>query len=259
MRLLALDLECVADADAGRRVFGLTGSDADIRSAMRAKRLEDTEGRSDFVKPAFWQIVAVGMVGLDTTSGAARMHSEAGTTETLALTLVNRWLAKQPRLVTWSGNGFDLAVLRYRAMLHGVSLDGLYGPAGQKSFDSYLYRYGESHIDLMDVLTGYGASTSLKLAEAARLLGLPAKTVTDGSGVEELVEAQDWPSLKTYVLEDALITALLYLRWELTRGRLVQGQFNAALDSFLEAVGPDQFAVRVAIDAWRFGSVPVPA
>jgi len=43
-----------------------------------------------------------------------------------------------------NGNSFDLPVLRYRAMVHGVSAPGL-------SARPYFYRYSEDAVDLCDV------------------------------------------------------------------------------------------------------------
>ena len=63
----------------------------------------------------------------------------------------------KPRLVSFNGRGFDLPVLKYRAMVHGVSVSWLYG-AGDK-WNSYQNRYSTDwHCDLLDVLSDYGTS-----------------------------------------------------------------------------------------------------
>jgi hypothetical protein len=76
-----------------------------------------------------------------------------------------------PILVTFGGNGFDLPLLRYRAFALGVPLPGLHG-AGHRN---YWHRFGSDHIDLCDVLSGYGGSTKPSLAEMAALANIPVK------------------------------------------------------------------------------------
>ena len=38
---------------------------------------------------------------------------------------------RSPRLVSWNGGGFDLPVIRYRAMLHGVAAPEFYRLDGE--------------------------------------------------------------------------------------------------------------------------------
>jgi 3'-5' exonuclease len=63
-----------------------------------------------------------------------------------------------PQLVTFNGNCFDLPVLRYRAMVHGVSAPGL-------STRPYFHRYTEDAVDLCDALSSFspgGKSSRLR-------------------------------------------------------------------------------------------------
>ena len=69
-----------------------------------------------------------------------------------------------PILVTFGGNGFDLPLLRYRAFALGIPVPGLHG-GGHRN---YWHRFGSDHIDLCDVLSGYGSSTKPSLAEWRR-------------------------------------------------------------------------------------------
>ena len=58
--------------------------------------------------------------------------------------------ALSPQLVTFNGSSFDLPVLRYRAMVHGVAAPGL-------SVRQYFHRYTEDAIDLCDVLSSFSS------------------------------------------------------------------------------------------------------
>lgn len=51
----------------------------------------------------------------------------------------------RPQMVTFNGCSFDLPVLRYRAMIHGLSAPGL-------SNRAYYHRFTEDAVDLCDVL-----------------------------------------------------------------------------------------------------------
>ncbi|WP_268869405.1 3'-5' exonuclease [Rickettsiella massiliensis] len=61
-----------------------------------------------------------------------------------------------PSLVSWNGSGFDLPVLHYRALLHGISSPSYWntGEQGDTRFrwNNYLNRYHTRHTDLMDIL-----------------------------------------------------------------------------------------------------------
>ena len=88
--------------------------------------------------------------------------------------------------MSWNGGGFDLPVLNYRALIHGVTA-AKYWDWGDDDrefkFNSYLGRYHTRHLDLMDVLAMYQPRASAGLDAMARLCGFPGKLGMDGSEV----------------------------------------------------------------------------
>jgi 3'-5' exonuclease len=86
-----------------------------------------------------------------------------------------------PRLVTFNGDSFDLPVLRYRAMVHGVSAPGL-------SARPYFHRYTDDAVDLCDVFSSFSPQGKATLHEISRVMGLPGKPKGfDGGEVEALL------------------------------------------------------------------------
>jgi DNA polymerase elongation subunit (family B) len=97
-----------------------------------------------------------------------------------------------PQLVSWNGGGFDLPVLHYRGMLHGVSAprywdlgDGDYADSRDFKWNNYISRYHTRHLDLMDLLALYQPRANAPLDDLAKLMGFPGKLGMDGSKVWE--------------------------------------------------------------------------
>ncbi|MGD9882674.1 MAG: ribonuclease H-like domain-containing protein [Reyranella sp.] len=139
-----------------------------------------------------------------------------------------------PVLVSFNGGGFDLPVLRYRAMALGVTAPALFGRYGR----DYWYRYGRDHFDLCDLVSGFGASSRPSLNEMAALLDVPSKLQgMEGSQVEAFVQAGRLDDVASYCLGDVITTFRLLLRFALVRGELdarTLGESEASLDLAVE-------------------------
>jgi len=123
-------------------------------------------------------------------------------------------------MVTFNGHSFDLTVLRYRAMIHGLSAPGL-------NSRSYYHRFTDDHVDLCDVLSSYSYGARAKLDEISRVMGLPGKPDgIDGSQVQAYYEAGRINEIADYCLSDVTSTYRIWLRYELFRGRLTREEFE---------------------------------
>lgn len=135
-----------------------------------------------------------------------------------------------PQLVTFNGNSFDLPVLRYRAMVHGVAAPGLRKRA-------YFNRYSDDAIDLCDVLGSFTARAKVTLDELSKILGLPGKPEgIDGSKVGNYVRAGRIQEVANYCECDVVSTFRIWLRYEVFRGALSAVDFassEAQLDDFV--------------------------
>src|SRR5205807_5360984 len=89
----------------------------------------------------------------------------------------------KPQLVSWNGSGFDLPVLHYRALLHGVTAT-TYWEVGENQqhfkWNNYLSRFHYRHIDLMDLIAGYQNKAFAPLDDISTLLGFPGKMGMSG-------------------------------------------------------------------------------
>jgi predicted PolB exonuclease-like 3'-5' exonuclease len=152
----------------------------------------------------------------------------------LISTFVARIAELSPQLVTFNGSSFDLPILRYRAMVHGVAAPGLASRA-------YFNRYTEDAIDLCDVLSSFSSQGKATLHELCRVMGLPGKPDgISGSEVEKYYRDRHIREIAEYCESDVLNTYRVWLRYELFRGLLSEAQFQASeagLVDFIKARG----------------------
>lgn len=128
-----------------------------------------------------------------------------------------------PVIVSWNGSGFDLPVIHYRSLIHGVVAQRYWenGDDDQSfRWNNYLSRFHSRHTDLMDVLSGYITTARAPLNEIATILGFPGKMGMSGEKVWDCYLDGDIESIRNYCETDVLNTYLIYLKYQLMRGRL---------------------------------------
>jgi predicted PolB exonuclease-like 3'-5' exonuclease len=241
--LVVFDIEAVPDFEMARRLLGqpADASDAEIRRRLGERYARDgADPATAFLKAPAYKIVSIATLNAKRDDGGgpwtvtqigARSVGEKTESELLlgfvkGLPVDGRGTG--PVLVTFGGNGFDLPLLRYRAFALGVPVPGLHA-GGHRN---YWHRFGSDHIDLCDVLSGYGGSAKPSLAEMAALAKIPVKIGgVDGSQVEAYVEAGRLAEVTDYCLTDVLATYSVFLRYEMVRGDLRPAHFDASMDS----------------------------
>jgi 3'-5' exonuclease len=220
---LVFDIETVPDVELGRKLYELGDlSDADVATVMFTKQRQ-LRG-SDFLPPPQQRIVAISAV---MRSRDGLKIFSLGDEQSQERELVQRFFdgleRYTPVLVSWNGSGFDLPVLNYRALKHGV-VAHKYWEIGETDrdfrYNNYLSRFHWRHIDLMDVLSGYGASTRASLDTAAQLIGLPGKLGIGGAHVWSAYQRGELAAIRDYCETDVLNTYLIYLRFQLVRGEI---------------------------------------
>lgn len=259
MNILVFDIETVPDVEAGRKLYGLEGlSDEDTVKAMLGlrRRREDRALRSREILPHHLQRVVAIAVMLRTQTDL-RLWS-LGQTDSVEAELLQRFYDGierfRPQLVSWNGSGFDLPVIHFRSLLHGVSAPCYWdigdGDRGFR-FNNYLGRYHWRHIDLMDVLAGFNPRAFAPLDQIAVMLNLPGKLDMDGSQVWTAYLAGNIKAIREYCELDVLNTYLIYLRFEQVRGQLTQEDYDiecARVHELLHA--SDQAHLKHFLTAW---------
>jgi predicted PolB exonuclease-like 3'-5' exonuclease len=220
---LVFDIETVPDTDFGRRLYGLTGlNDAQVGQIMFTKRRQETG--SDFLSPEQHRVIAISVVMRSRDSLKVWSLGEEGSSEKDLIERFFDGLDKfTPNLVSWNGAGFDLPVLNYRSLLHGVTASR-YWELGDEDpsfrYSNYLSRFHWRHMDLMDILSGFQGRGRASLQDVACLLGFPGKLGMHGGEVWEVFLDGGLKRIRDYCETDVLNTYLIYLRFELLRGKL---------------------------------------
>ena len=226
MRLptLVFDIETITDLNAGAHLYQLQDlSDEDIESALNKLRRQETG--TDFQRLPLHEIVCISGLWVDEKGFKLFSFSQAQYTEA---ELLKKFLSifdkRTPVLVSWNGIQFDLPVILFRTMLHGLSAPNLFDQGEvnrQKRFSNYQNRYHQQHVDLMDAMAMFNGRNFQKLNDIAQLLGFPGKREGAGYLVPEQVKQQAWADLTCYCEGDVLNTWLIYLRWMLLKGQLL--------------------------------------
>jgi hypothetical protein len=257
MHCFSFDIETVPDVEFGRRLWDLQGlSDEDVGTAMTFMRQQATG--NDFLPLHQHRIVAIS-VALR-TADTFRVWS-LGDKDADEAEIVQRFFdgieRYTPDLVSWNGGGFDLPVLHYRAMKHGIQAP-VYWEHGDNNrefrFNNYQSRFHWRHIDLMDVLSGFQMRGRASLDQMAVLLGFPGKLGMSGDKVWKCWLDGGIEDIRNYCETDVLNTYLVYLRFEYMRGNLDDKDLQREYDLVRSTItGADQPHLKQFADAWPAG------
>ena len=222
--LLVFDIETIPDVEGLRRVWelGIDVSDEAVVDLASQRRRQATG--NDFLPPHLQRVVAISCA-LRSNDGV-RVWS-LGATQDGEREIVQRFFdgieKYTPQLVSWNGSGFDLPVLHYRALFHGIT-GCSYWDTGDNNkefkWNNYLSRFHARHTDLMDVLAGYQNRAWAPLDDIAQLCGLPGKLGMDGSQVYGAWKRGEIAAIRDYCETDVANTYLVFQRFQLIRGLL---------------------------------------
>jgi 3'-5' exonuclease len=227
--VIVWDLETAPDLSAFARANKLDGKTNDeIREAIGDR----------FPKHLYHSVICIGaLIATDQGSyweveALGAPHVGERTEKELIGAFVNKVDELKPQLISFNGSGFDLPVLRYRAMIHGVHAPGLLARP-------YFHRYTEDAVDLCDVLASFNPQCRASLDEICKVMGLPGKPdELAGCDVERYFREGKIEEIAAYCETDVVNTYRLWLRHELFCGRIDQSSFERSeqrLEAFLDS------------------------
>ena len=239
MRLpvLVFDIETLTDLKSGAHLYGLDLPEQDLESALT--KLRRQESGSEFQRLPLHEIVCISGLWID-EKGTMKLFSfsrEQWSEAEILTKFLSIFDKRHPTLVSWNGSQFDLPVILFRAMYHGLSAAALFDQGEidtQKRYNNYQNRYHQRHVDLMDVMAMFHGRHFLKLDDAAHLLGFPGKRGDGGYHVPEYIRQQQWQALTSYCEGDVLNTWLIYLRWLLLKGQLLLADHQHLVQSTIQ-------------------------
>lgn len=233
--VLVFDIETVPDVAGLRKLYGLDESVPDAGVADMAFQLRRQSTGSDFLPLHLQRVIVISCALRERDS--FRIWSLGGAQQTES-ELIQRFFdgidKYTPQLVSWNGCGFDLPVLHYRGLIHGIRAprywdmgEGDHRDSRDFKWNNYISRYHSRHLDLMDLLALYQPRANAPLDAIAQLLGLPGKLGMAGSGVWDAFRAGRFDAIRCYCETDVANTYLIFLRFQLMRGALGEDEYAA--------------------------------
>ena len=234
---LIFDIESIPDVPGLRRLHQLDPALSDAEVAELAFCQRRAQNGTDFLPLHLQRIVVISCalrVGKDFRVWSLA-EPEQGEKE-----IIQRFFDGiekfTPQLVSWNGGGFDLPVLHYRGLIHGVVAprywdlgDGHYNDSRDFKWNNYISRYHSRHLDLMDLLAMYQPRANAPLDDLAKLMGFPGKLGMDGSHVWAAWQRGEMASIRDYCETDVLNTYLVSLRFRLMRAELSRAEYAAEI------------------------------
>jgi hypothetical protein len=231
--ILAFDIETVPDIAGLRLLHGIDAGVPERDVAEFAFRERRARTGNDFLPLHLQRVVAIACALRDEDSFRCWALGDAGEGEAALIARFFDGIEKYtPQLVSWNGGGFDLPVLQYRGLVHGVVAPRYWDQGDEDKdfrFNNYIARYHARHTDLMDVLSLYQNRGQASLDDMARLLGFPGKIGLDGSKVWDAYQAGEIESIRNYCAADAANTYQVFQRFQLVRGVADRARYEKEL------------------------------
>ena len=251
--VLVFDIETIPDVAGVRALNGLPAELSDYEVAEFAFQQRRASNGSDFLQHHLHRVVTISCVLRDASQFRVFSLSEPDAAEGQIIQRFFDGIERYtPQIVSWNGGGFDLPVLHYRGLIHGVSAprywdmgEGDYHDSRDFKWNNYISRYHQRHLDLMDLLALYQPRANAPLDEIAKLMGYPGKLGMDGGAVWQAWQDGKAAEIRDYCETDVVNTYLVYLGFQRMRGHLDAAAWAAEVAVVREALA------RIDAPHWR--------
>ena len=257
--VLVFDIESIPDVQGLRLLRGASAdlADAQVHEAWAQER--KANGQSDFLPHHLQRVLVISCVFR--SGEGLRVHSfvdrDGASEGRIVQSFFNSLEKHVPQLVSWNGGGFDLPVLHYRGLRHGVVADK-YWDLGDDDrefkWNNYIGRYHMRHLDLMDLLAMYQPRANAPLDAMAKLCGFPGKLGMDGGQVWPAYLEGKLEDIRRYCETDVMNTYMLYCRFQKMRAGLTEAEYTqeiALVKETLAGLAEAEPHWREYLDAWQ--------
>jgi predicted PolB exonuclease-like 3'-5' exonuclease len=232
--VLVFDIETIPDVVGLRSLHELDSALSDGEVAEYAFQKQRAKNGSDFLPLHLQRVAVISFVLRDAEKFEVRSFAEPEFGEAQIIQRFFNGIEKfTPQLVSWNGGGFDLPVLHYRGLIHGIVAprywemgEGDYRDSRDFKWNNYISRYHSRHLDLMDLLALYQPRASAPLDQLAKLMGLPGKQGMAGDAVWGAWCEGRIDDIRDYCETDVVNTYLVYLRFQKMRGVLTAAEHD---------------------------------
>lgn len=220
----AFDCEWVPDAQAGRLLYRLPAEmpEREVLNVMWQKGGATPEDPTPFLKTVLCRVVSIAAVRRRVRDGETKLDllwlprnpdaAEDAAEKNVVGTFLQALGKYKPQLVGYNSRSADLRILVQRGVAMGIAApDFCHRPDKPWEGVDYFHRDNEWHLDLMEMLSGWG-SRGVALHEIATLSGIPGKFQSEGEQVAPMWLDGRLRDIVQYNCFDALTTYLLWLR-----------------------------------------------
>jgi 3'-5' exonuclease len=230
---LVFDIETIPDATGLRDLLDLPGETPDEDVVNLALHQRRQQNGTDFLPLYQHRICAISCALREGANFKVWTLGDENASEAEIIQRFYDGVEKYtPQIISWNGSGFDLPVLHYRGLIHGVNASR-YWELGDddKEFkwNNYISRYHMRHLDLMEVMAMYNARANAPLDSLAKLCGFPGKLGMDGSKVWDAFKEGKIKEIRDYCETDVANTHLVFLRFQLMRGLLTKVAYESEI------------------------------